>query len=73
MNFFTQINFLVRWIRSAIAYRHGGDMVVGDYAGPAGYQPRAFDDNTQVISLGEQALDESMKDDPDPQIAPGVK
>jgi hypothetical protein len=69
------VNFLKRWINSAIAYRRGGDMLLGgDNAGPGGTVPAmgAIEDH-QILSIAEQDIDESNKVDPDPEIASGVK
>lgn len=65
-------------IRAAWAYQMGGYMVVPNTTGPSdGYQPPAIGsklgDDTQVLSVQEQELDEARKIDPDPQIAPGMK
>jgi hypothetical protein len=60
-----------KWARAFITYQRSD--VFGNFAGPTGYQPRAMSDDTQILSVQEQQIDEAHEVDPDPTIALGVK
>jgi hypothetical protein len=67
------VNFLKRWITSALAYQRTGCMVVGDNTALDNVPAMGAIAGDRIMSVAEQDIDESNKVDPDPEIAAGVK
>lgn len=55
-----------KWARAFITYQHSD--VFGDFAGPDGYEPPTMVTPTQIMSTQQQAIDESLKEDPEAKI-----